>query len=69
MRRNVKFNHRGNNGQEGRRLSVSEMSEGASEQGSPTRNGINGKAEVSKEEVHLYFSMNMSVYYQGGSKQ
>lgn len=54
MRRNVKFNHRGNNAPEGRRLSISEISEGASEPGSsPAKYGLNGKAEVGKEEVQL----------------
>lgn len=53
MRRNVKFNHRASNAQEGRRLSISETSEVATDQGSPLRHGMNGKAEVSKEEVHL----------------
>lgn len=55
MRRNVKFNHRGSNAPEGRRASISEISEGASEPGSPAKYGSNGKAEVGKEEVHLYF--------------
>lgn len=53
MRRNVKFNHRGNNAPEGRRPSISEISEGASEPGSPAKYGLNGKAEVGKEEVYL----------------
>lgn len=53
MRRNVKFNHRGNNAPEGRRPSISEISEGASEPGSPAKYGLTGKAEVGKEEVHL----------------
>lgn len=53
MRRNVKFNHRPSNAQEGRRPSISETSEVASEPGSPSRHGMNGKGEVSKEEVHL----------------
>lgn len=52
-RRSVQFNHRGGNG---RRASVSEISEGSSEPGSPIRNGSSAKAEVSKEEVHLSFS-------------
>ena len=49
-RRNVQFQHRGSNHQNGRRPSISE-SEGISEPGSPTRGGINGKLESSKEEV------------------
>lgn len=52
MRRNVKFNHRGNNAPEGRRPSISEISEGASEPGSPAKYGSNGKSELGKEEVH-----------------
>lgn len=53
-RRNVQFFHRGgNNTTNGRRASVSEISEAASEPGSPTKSGLNGKAEVSKEEVSL----------------
>ena len=50
-RRNVQFQHRGSNHQNGRRPSISE-SEGVSEPGSPTRAG-NGKLESSKEEVSL----------------
>lgn len=53
MRRNVKFNHRASNAQEGRRPSISETNEVPSEPGSPSRHGMNGNAEVSKEEVHL----------------
>lgn len=55
MRRNVKFNHRGSNAPEGRRSSISEISEGASEPGSPAKYGSSEKAEVCKEEVHLFF--------------
>ena len=54
-RRSVQFNHRAGNGKEGRRASISEISEGTSDPGSPTRNGVNGKAEVSNEEVFLSF--------------
>ncbi|KAF6239427.1 hypothetical protein HO173_002689 [Letharia columbiana] len=48
-RRNVQFQHRGSNHQNGRRPSISE-SEGVSEPGSPTRASLNGKLESSKEE-------------------
>ncbi|KAI4192016.1 MAG: hypothetical protein LQ346_004523 [Caloplaca aetnensis] len=46
-RRNVQFQHRGSNGHHGRRPSISETSEGASEPGSPK---MNGASEVSQEE-------------------
>lgn len=52
-RRSVQFQHRGSNNHEGRRQSISEMSEGPSEPGSPIKLGINGKLEVSQEEVRL----------------
>ncbi|KAM0795766.1 phosphatidate cytidylyltransferase [Usnea florida] len=48
-RRNVQFQHRGNNHQNGRRPSISE-SDGVSEPGSPARASMNGKLESSKEE-------------------
>ena len=51
-RRNVQFQHRGSNHQNGRRPSISE-GEGVSEPGSPTRGSMNGKLESSKEEVNL----------------
>ncbi|MCJ1249710.1 hypothetical protein MMC30_006936 [Trapelia coarctata] len=49
-RRNVQFNHRGSNNHDGRRPSLSEVSEGHSEPGSPIRAGMNGKSEVSNVE-------------------
>lgn len=52
-RRNVQFNHRGSNNHDGRRPSMSEVSEGHSEPGSPIRAGMNGKFEVSNVEVRL----------------
>ena len=52
-RRNVQFPHRGGNTTNGRRASVSEISEATSEPGSPIKSGLNGKGEVSKEEVYL----------------
>ena len=48
-RRNVQFQHRSPNGHDGRRPSVSEISEGASEPGSPTR--ANGKDKSNHEKV------------------
>ncbi|MCJ1370410.1 hypothetical protein MMC20_001623 [Loxospora ochrophaea] len=47
-RRNVQFQHRSPNGHDGRRPSVSEISEGASEPGSPTR--ANGKDKSNHEK-------------------
>ncbi|KAA6407042.1 MAG: phosphatidate cytidylyltransferase [Lasallia pustulata] len=44
--RNVKFQHRGSNGQAGRRPSISDISEGNSEPGSPTKIGMDGKSAV-----------------------
>ncbi|MCJ1223770.1 hypothetical protein MMC12_000413 [Toensbergia leucococca] len=43
-RRNVKFQHRGSI--DGKRPSISDISEGSSESGSPTRTRANGKADV-----------------------
>ncbi|MCJ1351943.1 MAG: hypothetical protein MMC33_001927 [Icmadophila ericetorum] len=51
--RNVQFQHRGSNGHGRRRPSVSDVSEAASEPGSPTKDGMNGKTEVSQEEYKL----------------
>ena len=50
-RRNVQFQHRGNNGHDQRRMSMSEVSEEASEPGSPTKGAMNGKEEVGTEDV------------------
>jgi hypothetical protein len=50
-RRNVQFPHRGNH--DGRRASVSEVSEVSSELNSPIKVGINGKAVVSTTEVQI----------------
>ncbi|KAI4162515.1 MAG: hypothetical protein LQ342_003930 [Letrouitia transgressa] len=55
-RRNVQFQHRGSNGQHGRRPSLSENSEAISEPSSPGPKGMNGKTECStlqKEEPPL----------------
>ncbi|KAL8728206.1 MAG: hypothetical protein Q9166_005554 [cf. Caloplaca sp. 2 TL-2023] len=49
-RRSVQFQHRGSNGHHARRPSISETSEGVSEQGSPGPGTMNGNSEVSKEE-------------------
>ena len=51
-RRNIQFQHRGSNAHDVRRLSVSEVSEGPSEPGSPVKGGMNGKVELSTEEVY-----------------
>ena len=48
-KRNVKFQHRGHG--DGRRESFSDMSENASEPGSPTRNGK--LLESTREEVSI----------------
>ncbi|MCJ1418269.1 hypothetical protein MMC32_004616 [Xylographa parallela] len=45
-RRNIQFQHRGSNAHDGRRPSVSEVSEGPSEPGSPVKAGMNGKIEL-----------------------
>ncbi|MCJ1295908.1 hypothetical protein MMC34_007473 [Xylographa carneopallida] len=50
-RRNIQFQHRGSNAHDVRRLSVSEVSEGPSEPGSPVKGGMNGKVELSTEEL------------------
>ncbi|MCJ1319096.1 hypothetical protein MMC15_004429 [Xylographa vitiligo] len=50
-RRNIQFQHRGSNAHDGRRPSVSEVSEGPSEPGSPVKAGMNGKMDVSIEEL------------------
>ncbi len=52
-KRSVLFNHRNGTAGNGRRASVSEMSDGTSESGSLTKSGLNGKAAGSKEEVHI----------------
>ncbi|KAI9669473.1 MAG: hypothetical protein M1817_004698 [Caeruleum heppii] len=57
-RRNVKFNHRGSgsNGPDGRRQSMSDISEGTPEPGSPTRNGKgdHGKIDLSPPPASDY---------------
>ncbi|KAI9826016.1 MAG: hypothetical protein M1819_007471 [Sarea resinae] len=53
-RRNVKFQHRGNNTVDGRRQSFSEVSEAASEPGSPSRHGSHTKAEHDAPPVSDY---------------
>lgn len=64
MRRNVKFNHRGNNAPEGRRPSIPEISEGALEPGSsPAKHGLNGRAEVGKEEVQTALFLPESYFF------
>lgn len=62
-RRNVQFQHRGSNHQNGRRPSISE-SEGVSEPGSPTRASMNGRLESSKEEVTV--SAQMRYFHRDG---
>lgn len=67
-KRGVQFNHRGSN-HNGRRPSISE-SDGASDVGSPsspTRAGMNGRLETSKEEVgiHVWRSMKSIRGYMG----
>ena len=54
-RRNVQFQHRGSNNHDGGKLSPSDTGEAMSEPGSPIRSGMNGKADVSGEEVRLPF--------------
>ena len=56
-RRNVKFNHRGSTPGENRRPSASDLSEGYSEPGSPTRNGDISKSDVIMEEVRSHMEM------------
>ena len=57
-RRNVQFQHRGNSAHDGRRPSVSDVSEGgASEPGSPMKSGMNGKSDLNHEEVSLSYIM------------
>jgi phosphatidate cytidylyltransferase len=53
-RRNVKFQHRGSMNGDNRRPSSSDISEGASEPGSPTRNGDAMKGQVIQEEVSSF---------------
>ena len=52
-RRSVQFQHRANNGHDQRRMSMSEVSEEASESGSPIKGAMNGKEALSTEEVRL----------------
>ena len=52
-RRGVQFQHRGNSDANGRRPSMMEISEDASEPGSPSRRSTDGSTEVSKEEVRI----------------
>ena len=52
-RRGVQFQHRGNSDANGRRPSMMEISEDASEPGSPSRRSTDGSGEVNKEEVCL----------------
>ena len=45
---------------------MSEVSEGTSEPGSLARHGLDGKDEVSKEEVHLSFLIRPAAVVRGG---
>ena len=55
-RRSVQFQHRGSNNHDGGKLSPSDSVDAMSEPGSPTKLGMNGKAEVT-QEVHLPLSI------------
>ena len=55
-RRGVQFQHRTNGDANGRRP---DTSEDTSDPGSPSRLSADGKAEVSKEEVILTFTVSM----------
>lgn len=55
-RRNVKFPHRGSNDLNGRRPSISELSDATSDPGSPTKQSMDGYVDSITEEVGASYS-------------